>query len=49
MLSGETALKITIIIIINAVFNAVCLYNAYLFLSLTYANAICFHALSLGY
>ena len=29
-------------------FSAVCLHNAY-FLQLTFANAFCFHALSLGY
>ena len=31
-----------------ALFNAVCLYNAYLSLPLTFQNVFCFHVLSWG-
>ena len=33
------------LMLLTVLFNAVCLYNAY-FLSLTFENAFCFHALS---
>ena len=33
------------LVLFAALFNSVCLYNAY-FLPLTFANAFCFHALS---
>ena len=36
------------LMLFTALFNAVCVYNAYLFLPLTFANAFYFHALSLG-
>ena len=36
--------------LLTALFYAVCMHNAYLFfLPLTFANALCFRALSLGY
>ena len=36
------------LILFTDLFNAVCLCDAY-FLPLTFANAFCFHALSLGF
>ena len=34
------------LMLFTALSNAVCLYNAFLFLPLIFANAFCFHALS---
>ena len=38
-------IMLDLLMLFAALFNAVCLYNAY-FLPLTFANAFCFHALS---